>query len=149
MKLLPHQVLKKLAENARRKAQLALASMNARRHALQQQREAALDHIRRIRRQRELSIRMSVQAGALQMFDTLIADEKRRIADIEAEMNALHEQEQELLRQWLKNDQREKAFARMDDAFIERANKALDRRNQQMADDRIASRMPSRLATSV
>lgn len=149
MKLLPHQVLKKLAENSRRKAQHALASLNARRHDLQQQREAALAHIGRIRRQREQSIRMSVQAGTLQMFDTLIADEHRRIADIETEMNALHEQEQQLLRQWLQHNNREKALAHLDDKFIARANRALDRRTQQLADDRAAARLQHGLVTGV
>jgi len=67
MKLLPHQVLKKLAEHARSRAQFELAALNNQRQQLYTQRDKLLAHIKQIQEQREQAIRISVQAGTLLM----------------------------------------------------------------------------------
>lgn len=147
MKMMPHQVLKKLADNARNKAQSELATLSRRRHELRQQREQALEHIRDIREQKEKNLRIAVRAGTLMMYDELIEEQSRYITSLEAAIEALHGQEQALLRQWLSHDSRGKAFNRIDRKFIEQANRALDRRLQAADDDRVAARRAGPLAT--
>lgn len=141
MKLLPHQVLKKLADNARSKAQYELAALSRQRHELRAQREQAQEHIRQVREQKEKVIRMTVQAGTLMMYDELIGEQNRLIAKLETAMDQLHAQEQVLLRRWLAEDSRGKAFDRIDRKFISEANRVLDRKLQLIDDDRVAGRL--------
>jgi len=140
MTLQPHQVLKKLAESARNKAQFELSTLSRQRHALREKSQQAREHIQQIRDQKEQAIRMTVQAGTLMMYDELIGEQNLLITRLEAAMEQLHAQEQALLRQWLNHDSRGKAFARIDKKFIAEANRALDRKLQQIDDDRVAAR---------
>ncbi len=141
MRLLPHQVLKKLAEHARSRAQYELAALNRQRQQLHTQRDLLLEHIRQIQKQRNQAIRMTVQAGALLMYDELISEQNLQITLLEEKMNALHAQEQELLKRWLEHDRRGKAFAHIDKKFMDKARLALDRKQQKIDDDRAASRL--------
>ncbi|MDQ6987761.1 MAG: flagellar FliJ family protein, partial [Mariprofundaceae bacterium] len=100
-----------------------------------------LEHIRQIQSQRNQAIRMTVQAGTLLMYDELIGEQNRQITLLENKMDALHTQEQELLKRWLAHDRRGKTFARIDEKFIAKANLALDRKQQKIDDDRAASRL--------
>jgi len=147
MKMMPHQVLKKLNDNARNKAQYELATLSRKRHELRQQREQALAHMQGIREQKERNLRIAVQAGMLMVYDELIEEQSRYVASLEAAIEALHGQEQALLRQWLSHDSRGKAFDRIDRKFIEQANRALDRRLQRADDDRVAARLAGPLAS--
>jgi len=140
MTLQPHQVLKKLAESARNKAQFELSALSRQRHALRDQSQQAREHIQQIRDQREKAIRMTVQAGTLMMYDELIGEQNQLITRLETAMEQLHAQEQALLRQWLGHDSRGKAFDRIDKKFIAEANRVLDRKLQQIDDDRAGSR---------
>jgi len=149
MKLLPHQVLKKLAENERNKAQYELAALSHQRQELRKQREQAVAHIRQVREQKEKAIRMTVQAGTLMMYDELIREQNTLIARLDAAIDVLHGQEQALLRQWLSHDSRGKAFDRIDKKFITEANRVLDRKLQQIDDDRVAGRLTGPLAAGV
>ncbi|HCS14092.1 MAG: hypothetical protein COS82_09470 [Zetaproteobacteria bacterium CG06_land_8_20_14_3_00_59_53] len=149
MKLLPHQVLKKLAENERNKAQYELAALSHQRQELRKQREQAVAHIRQVREQKEKAIRMTVQAGTLMMYDELISEQNTLIARLDAAIDVLHGQEQALLRQWLSHDSRGKAFDRIDKKFITEANRVLDRKLQQIDDDRVAGRLTGPLAAGV
>ena len=74
------------------------------------------------------------------MYDELIGEQLSLISRLDTAMEQLHEQEQALLRQWMNHDNRGKAFDRIDKKFIADANRALDRKLQQMDDDRIAAR---------
>jgi len=148
MKLLPHQVLKKLADHARSRAQYELAALNRQRQEFRQLRDQALAHIGQIQEQREKAIRMTVQAGTLMMYDELISEQKLHIGCLDTALEQLHGQEQALLHRWLEQDRRSKAFERIDRKFIAQANRALDRRLQQIDDDRIAGRLSGPLATS-
>lgn len=141
MNMLPHQVMKKLADNARNRVQYELAALSRQKQDMREQREQALAHIRQIREQKEKAIRMTVQAGTLMMYDELIVEQSRHIARLDAAIEQLHGQEQAMLRKWLSHDSRGKAFARIDKKFIEEANRALDRKLQQIDDDRVAARI--------
>lgn len=143
------QVLKKLAENERNKAQYELAALSHQRQELRKQREQAVAHIRQVREQKEKAIRMTVQAGTLMMYDELISEQNTLIARLDAAIDVLHGQEQALLRQWLSHDSRGKAFDRIDKKFITEANRVLDRKLQQIDDDRVAGRLTGPLAAGV
>jgi len=140
MTLQPHQVLKKLAESARNKAQFELTALSRQRHALSEKSQQAREHIQQIRNQKEQAIRMTVQAGTLMMYDELIGEQTLLITRLEAAMQQLHAQEQTLLHQWLNHDSRGKAFDRIDKKFIAEANRALDRKLQKIDDDRVGAR---------
>ncbi|MDQ6965709.1 MAG: hypothetical protein Q9M23_02160, partial [Mariprofundaceae bacterium] len=140
MTLQPHQVLKKLAESERNKAQFELSALSRQRHVLREKSQQAKEHIQQIRNQKEQAIRMTVQAGTLMMYDEQIGEQNLLITRLETAMEQVHAQEQALLRQWLNHDSRGKAFARIDKKFIAEANRALDRKLQQIDDDRVAAR---------
>jgi len=141
MRLQPHQVLKKLAEQARSRAQFELAALNNQRQQLHTQRDSLLLHIKHVEEQSHQAIRMSVQASTLQTYDEIITEQKQQIAMLENKMEQLHGQEQELLKRWLEQDRRGKALARIDEKFIREAKVALDRHQQRLDDDRTASQM--------
>lgn len=141
MKMMPHQVMKKLADNARNRVQYELAALSRQKQDMREQREQALAHIRQVREQKEKAMRMTVQAGTLMMYDELIVEQSRHIARLDEAIEQLHAQEQAMLRKWLAHDSRGKAFARIDKKFIEEANRALDRKLQQIDDDRVAGRI--------
>jgi len=149
MRLLPHQVLKKLAEYARNRAQYELAALNAQRQQLYTQRDTLLTHIKQVQQQREQAIRISVQAGTLQMFEETISEQKQQISILEDKMEYLHGQEQELLKRWLEQDRRSKALTRVDEKFVHQAASALDRHQQRIDDDRAASRLNSNTSNSL
>jgi len=149
MRLLPHQVLKKLAEHARNRAQYELAALNSQRQKLYTQRDELLAHIKHIQQQREQAIRISFQAGTLQMFEETIREQKQQIAMLEDNMEQLHGQEQELLKRWLEQDRRSKSLTRIDEKFARQAASALDRHQQRMDDDRAASRLNSHASNSL
>ncbi|MDQ6971163.1 MAG: flagellar FliJ family protein [Mariprofundaceae bacterium] len=149
MRLLPHQVLKKLAENARNRAQHELTALSRQRQTLHEQRDQAQGHIRELQTQRSQAMRTTVQAGSLLMYEELIDEQKTRILQLENGLEELHNQEQQLLKRWLEHDRKGKAFARIDEKFIAQANRAMDRRLQNISDDRAASRPSKTLAEGI
>ncbi|MDX8392650.1 MAG: flagellar FliJ family protein [Mariprofundaceae bacterium] len=141
MKLLPHQVLKKLAEHERNRAQYELAALSKQRKQLATQRQQCVGDIKQIQIQRNQAISMTVQAATLLMYDELLGEQNRQITQLENKMQQLHAQEQTLLKRWLAHDRRGKTFAHIDEKFIAKAKLALDRHQQRMDDDRTASRL--------
>jgi len=139
MRLMPHQVLQKLSENSRNRAQHELAALSGQRQKLIQHFEETELHLKELGKQREQTLKVGAQAGLLIVFNEIIAEQREQMRRMEESLEQLHLQEQTLLNRWLEHDHQSKAFGKMDSHLQACEQRSLGRRRQRLDDDRAAS----------
>ncbi len=136
MRLMPHQVLQKLSENSRNRAQQELAVLNRQRQALVRHIVETESHLKELEEQREQTLRVGAQAGLLVVFDEMLAEQRQQTGRMKEALEQLHPQEKILLNLWLEADQRSKTFDRMDARLRSSEQRILERQQQRLDDDR-------------
>ncbi|MDX8395665.1 MAG: hypothetical protein R8K22_04545 [Mariprofundaceae bacterium] len=140
MRLSPHQVLASLADNERNKAEDALMAMAKKRQGLRGRKEAVELHIQQLGNQRKDTMKEKTQAATLMMMDSAMLEQRDHLEQIQAELEQLHIEEQELLQHWVSAHQKNKTHQKMIDADEKKKQRLKDRRVQQQLDDVYASR---------
>jgi len=139
MRLMPHQVLQKLSENSRNRAQHELTALSRQRQKLIQHIEETESHMKELGKQREQTLKVGAQASLLVMFNEIIVEQREQMGQLEASLEQLHLQEQVLLDRWLEHDHQSKVFGKMDTRLRAGEQRSLERRRQRLDDDRAAS----------
>jgi len=139
MRLMPHQVLQKLSENSRDRAQHELVAISRQRQQLLQHIDETESNLKELGKQREQTLKVGAQASLLIIFDEMIAEQRIQTRQMEDSLEQLHLQEQTLLRHWLKSDHRSKAFGKMDSRLQAGEQRSMNRHQQRQDDDRAAS----------
>ena len=140
MRLSPHEVLAKLAGHKRNKAEEALAAMAARRQELQARSEEVTGYLTQLEQQREQVLKGGTQASMLLMMESAMAEQHERIEKIESALVRIHEQEQQLIQEWIASNQKNKIHEKMQSASDRKEQRLQDRKAQQQLDDIYASR---------
>jgi len=139
MRLMPHQVLQKLSENSRNRAQHELSALSQQRQRLMQQLEEAESHLKELGKQRDQTLKVGAQASMLIIFNEMMSEQYEQEKQLEASLEELHLQEQILLKRWMEHDHQSKAFGKMDKRIQTSEQRMLARRRQRLDDDRAAS----------
>lgn len=139
MRLMPHQVLQKLSEHARNRAQYELAALSQQRQHLMLQIEEAEAHLKVLETQREQALKVGAKAGMFIIFNEMMDEQREQEKQLESSLEQLHLQEQTILKRWLEHDRQSKAFGKMDKRIQAADQRILVRRQQHQDDDRAAS----------
>lgn len=139
MRLMPHQVLQKLSENSRNRAQHELTALSQQRQKLIQHIEETESHLKELGKQREQTLKIGVQTSLLIVFNEIIVEQQEQMRRLETSLEQLNLQEQTLLNRWLDHDHQSKAFGEMDNRLRAYEQRSLERRRQRLDDDRAAS----------
>ena len=140
MTLSPHQVLAKLADHERTKAEEALAAMAAKRHELQTRQEELRVYLDQLGQQREQVMKGGTQASMLMMMEAAMDEQHDRIEKIKAALERIHEQETDLIQGWIAANQKNKIHEKMQNKADKVEQRLSDRKSQQQLDDMCASR---------
>jgi len=139
MRLMPHQVLQKLSENSRNRAQHELTALSQQKQKLIQHLEETESHLKELGKQREQTLKIGAQASLLIVFNEMIVEQHEQMRRLETSLEQLHLQEQTLLNRWLDHDHQSKVFGKMDNRLRADEQRSLERRRQRLDDDRAAS----------
>jgi flagellar biosynthesis chaperone FliJ len=140
MSLSPHEVLAKLANQERSRAEEELGAMAAKRLDLQSRREEVIDYLAQLEQQRDQVLKGGTQASMLMMMDSAMDEQRERIEKIKAALERIHEQEQLLIQGWIAANRKNMVHEKMQSASEKKAQRIQDRRAQQRQDDVFASR---------
>jgi len=140
MTLSPHEVLSKLAGHERSKAEEALAVMAAKRQELQSRLEEIGSYLKQLEQQRSQVMKGGTQASMLMMMESAMDEQHERIEKIEAALERVCEQEQQLIQRWVASDQKNKVHEKMQRKSDKEGQRLQDRRDQQGLDDMCAAR---------
>ncbi len=139
MRLMPHQILQKLSENSRNRAQHEMTALSRQRQKLIQHIEETASHLKELGKQREQTLKVGAQASLLIVFNEIIVEQREQMRRLEESLEQLHLQEQTLLNRWLEHDHQSKVFGKMDNRLRACEQRSLERRRQRLDDDRTAS----------
>jgi flagellar biosynthesis chaperone FliJ len=140
MSLSPHQVLARLADNERTKAQEALASLGRQRQALQQRRGEVEVAMQQLVVQRDATLKVGTEASMLLMMEAAKREQQLYLLKIESEMNELYESEAALIRDWVAANQKHDSHDKMQQTLDKKVLKANDVRSQKQMDDIFAAK---------
>jgi len=140
MSLSPHQVLARLADNERTKAQEALASLGRQRQVLQQRRGEVEVAMQQLIVQRDATLKAGTEASMLLMMEAAKREQQLYLLKIESEMNELYESEAALIRDWVAANQKHDSHDKMQKTLDKKALKANDVRSQKQMDDIFAAK---------
>jgi len=140
MTLSPHQVLAKLAEHDRTRAEEALSAMAAKRNELRARCEEVTIYLKQLGQQREQVMKGGTQASMLLMMESAMDEQHERIEKINAALERIDEQEKALVQGWIAANQKNKIHAKMQDKNDKIEQRLSDRKSQQQMDDMCALR---------
>jgi len=140
MSLTPHQLLAKLADHHRSRAEEELSAMAAKRQDLQTRREEVTYYLKQLNHQREQVMKGGTQASMLMMMEAAMDEQHERIEKIKAALERIHEQEKILIQGWIAANQKNKVHEKMQDKSDKIEQRISDRKTQQQMDDMSASR---------
>lgn len=140
MRLSPHEVLAKLAGHERNKAEEALAAMVAKRQELQARCEEIAVYLTQLEQQREQVLKGGTQASMLLMMESAMDEQHERIEKIKSALLRIHEQEQQLIQEWIASNQKNRVHEKMQSVSDKKERRLQDRKTQQQLDDIFASR---------
>jgi len=140
MRLTPQQVLAKLADFERDKAQEQLTLLQRERQRLLAARQEIDDSGRRLRQQRDEALRNRTEAMLLLMLDQALGEQQLRLAAADEELRALDMREQQMMQSWLQQEMKSRSFHKLDDEVRRTEALRQERRAQQRLDDLTASR---------
>jgi len=141
MSLSPHEILAKLANHERSKVEEALSAMAARRQELRARCEEVTVYLKQLRQQREQVLKGGTQASMLLMMEAAMAEQHERIEEINISLQAIYEQEQHLIQDWVTANQKNKVHEKMQRKFDKKEQRLQDIKTQQQLDDMSGSRI--------
>jgi len=140
MSLSPHQILARLAENERTKAQEALAALGRQRQVLQQRRGDIEITMQQLIVQRDTTLEAGTEASTLLMMEAAKREQQLYLLQIESEMNALYESEAALIQNWVAANQKHDSHAKMQQKLDKKILRANETRQQKQMDDIFAAK---------
>lgn len=140
MSLSPHQVLARLAENERTKAQEALAALGRQRQILQQRRGEVEVTMQQLIVQRDATLEAGTEASTLLMMEAAKREQQLYLLQIESEMNELYESEAALIRDWAAANQKHDSHDKMQQKLDKKVLRANETRQQKQMDDIFAAK---------
>jgi len=140
MSLSPHQVLARLADNERTKAQEALAALGRQRQVLQQRRGEVEVAMQQLLVQRDATLKTGTEASMLLMMEVAKREQQLYLLQIESEMNELYESEAALIQDWVAANQKHDSHDKMQQTLDKKVLKAKDVRSQKQMDDIFAAK---------
>ncbi|MDQ6968590.1 MAG: hypothetical protein Q9M14_07910 [Mariprofundaceae bacterium] len=140
MSLSPHQILARLAENERTKAQEALAVLGRQRQFLQKRRGEVDISMQQLIAQRDTTLEAGTEASTLLMMETAMHEQQSYLLQIESEMNELHESEAALIRDWVAATQKHDSHDKMQQTLDKKVLRAHETRQQKQMDDVFAAK---------
>jgi len=140
MSLSPHQVLSRLAENERTKAQEALAALGRQRQALQKKRSEIEVSMQQLMIQRDATLASGTEASTLLMMQAAMHEQQADLLQLESEMNELYETELALMRDWTAANQKHDSHGKMQKTLDKKIARANETRRQKQMDDIFAAK---------
>lgn len=140
MSLSPHQILARLAENERTKAQEALATLSRQRQALQKRRSEVETVIQQLIAQRDAMLEAGTEASTLLIMEAAMHEQQSYILQIESAMNELYESEAALIRDWVEANQKHDSHDKMQQTLDKKISRANETRSQKQTDDIFAAK---------
>ncbi len=140
MSLSPHQILARLAENERTKAQEALAALGRQRQELQKRRGEVEMSMQQLIVQRDTTLETGTEASTLLMMEAAMREQQSYLLQIESGMNELHESEAVLIRDWVAANQKHGSHNKMQQTLDKKISRANETRRQKQMDDIFAAK---------
>jgi len=140
MSLSPHQVLGRLAENARTKAQEALTSLARQRQVLQRKHRDVEVSMQQLIAQRNATLESGTEASMLLMMEAAMNEQQTCLLQIELQMNELSESEEALIADWTAANQKHDSHDKMQQKIDKKAARANETRYQKQMDDIFAAK---------
>lgn len=140
MSLSPHQILARLAENERTKAQEALAALGRQRLGLQKKRVEAEASMQQLIVQRDAALEAGTEGFALLMMEAAMREQQSYLLQVEASMNELYESEAALVRDWVAANQKHDSHGKMQQTLDKKVSRANETRSQKQTDDIFAAK---------
>lgn len=140
MSLSPHQILARLAENERTKAQEALTELGRQRLGLQKRRAEVEASMQQLIVQRDATLEAGTEAYTLLTMEAAMREQQSYLLQIEAGMNELCESEAALIRDWVTANQKHDSHGKMQQTLDKKASRANETRNQKKMDDIFAAK---------
>jgi len=140
MSLSPHQILARLAENERAKAQEALAALARQRQKLQKRRGDVEVSMQQLIVQRDVTLETGTDASTLLMMEAAMREQQLHLLQIESDMSALYESEATLIRGWVVANQKYDSHDKMQQKLDKKVLRANETRNQKQMDDMFAAK---------
>ncbi|MDX8390340.1 MAG: flagellar FliJ family protein [Mariprofundaceae bacterium] len=140
MRLTPGEVLYKLADHEREHAEQKISALTQQRLQLSRKEEALNIAMTQLHQQYSEQLNQGATAAALHELDAEKHFLRQQGKEIKTAIEALREQEQVLLREWLTHEQKRKAFGKLNDAADRKQERIQEKRQQQQLDDMTATR---------
>jgi len=140
MSLSPHQILSRLADNERTKAQEALAALGRQRQALQKKRGEVEVSMQQLIIQRDSMLESGTAASMLLMMEAAMHEQHSSLIQIESEMHELYESEAALIRDWVVATQKHDSHDKMQATLDKKVARANETRSQKQMDDIFAAK---------
>lgn len=140
MSLSPHQILARLAENERAKAQEALAALGRQRLCLQKRRAEVETSMQQLILQRDAALETGTEASTLLMMEAAMREQQSYLLQIESDVNELYESEAALIRDWVAANQKHDSHGKMQQTLDKKVSRANETRSQKQMDDIFAAK---------
>jgi len=140
MTLSPHQILSRLAEQERTKAQEELAALGCQRKSLQEKRATVEYAVQQLIIQRDEVLKKGTEASMLLMMEAAMHEQQSSLLAIEAEMKVLYESEATLIQRWVTANQKHDSHGKMQKNLDKKQEKLHDIRLQKQMDDIFAAK---------
>ncbi len=139
MSLSPHQILSRLADQERMKAQEELATLGKERQRLEALRQEAEASKGRLRQERERVLEQKTEASVLWMIEEAMQEQQDMVHLVDVNLQKIHEEESQLLKDWIAANRKHDTHDKIQKAAEKKQIRLNEQRIQRQLDDLFAS----------
>ncbi len=139
MSLSPHQILSRLADQERMKAQEELATLGKERQRLEALRQDAEASQARLRQERERVLEQKTEASVLWMIEEAMQEQQDMVHLVDVNLQKIHEEESQLLKDWIAANRKHDTHDKIQKAAEKKQMRLNEQRIQRQLDDLFAS----------